>query len=42
MSQVFDDIMQGMDEAIAYTKGEQTGAVIHEVTPLDVKQIRFQ
>lgn len=40
MSQVFDDIMQGLDEAIAYSKGEKSKAIVHEVTPLDVKAIR--
>ena len=42
MSKVFDDIMQGLDEAVTFTKGDRTGAIIHEVTPLDVKNIRHR
>lgn len=39
---VFDDIMQGLDEAVEFTKGQQTGAIIHDISPLDVKGIRHQ
>ncbi|MGI9282156.1 MAG: NadS family protein [Endozoicomonas sp.] len=40
MNQVFDDIMQGLDEAVAFTRGNKAGAIVHEITPLDVKDIR--
>ncbi|MCW7555363.1 helix-turn-helix domain-containing protein [Endozoicomonas gorgoniicola] len=39
---VFDDIMQGLDEAVEFTKGKQSGAIVHDVSPLDVKDIRQQ
>ncbi|KEQ11271.1 DNA-binding protein [Endozoicomonas montiporae] len=39
---VFDDIMQGLNEAVEFTQGKQTGAIIHDVSPLDVKDIRQQ
>ena len=42
MSKVYDDIMQGLDEAVAFSKGETSGAVVHEITPLDIKNIRDQ
>ncbi len=40
MSELFDDVMQGLNEAISHTKGEKTGAIVHEISPLDVKAIR--
>lgn len=39
---VFDDIMQGLNEAVEFTQGQQVGAIIHDVSPLDVKDIRNQ
>jgi putative transcriptional regulator len=38
----FDGIMGGLVEALAFTKGEATGAIVHEVhlPSVDVKQIR--
>ncbi|OED44673.1 transcriptional regulator [Endozoicomonas sp. (ex Bugula neritina AB1)] len=42
MTKVFDDIMQGLDEAVAFSKGETSSAVVHEITPMDVKSIRNQ
>ena len=41
-SSVFDDIMQGLDEAVEFAQGKQSGAIIHDVSPLDVKGIRNQ
>ncbi len=40
MSDAFDSIQQGLLEAIEFTQGEQTEAIVHEFTPLDVKAIR--
>lgn len=40
MSQAFDSIKQGLDEALAFSKGKKGKAVIHEFTPVDVKNIR--
>lgn len=37
MSEVFDSIKKGLEEAIAYSEGRCPEAVVHEVTPLDVK-----
>ena len=39
---VFDDIMQGLGEAVEFTRGQQAGAIIHDVSPLDIKDIRQQ
>ena len=40
MSTIFDDIKAGLNEAIDYAKGETNGAVVHEITPVDIKAIR--
>ena len=40
MSSVFNSIKQGLDEAIEFSKGTVSKAVIHEFSPLDVKSIR--
>ena len=40
MTKAFDSIKQGLDEAIEFSKGKKTKAVVHEFTPLDVKKIR--
>jgi putative transcriptional regulator len=40
MSNAFESIKTGLEEAISHTKGEPIKAVVHEVTPLDVKAIR--
>ncbi|WP_252177505.1 helix-turn-helix domain-containing protein [Endozoicomonas sp. 4G] len=42
MKSVANSIIQGLEEAVAYTKGEDTGAIVHEMTPLDIKDIRQQ
>jgi len=40
MSNAFDSIKQGLDEAIAFSKGNKAKAVVHEFSPVDVKNIR--
>ena len=44
MTEVFDSVMSGLNEALAYARGEQTGAVVHriEVPQVDVAAIRAQ
>ena len=44
MTEVFDSVMSGLNEALAYSRGEQTGAVVHriEVPQVDVAAIRAQ
>ncbi|MCK5431701.1 MAG: helix-turn-helix domain-containing protein [Gammaproteobacteria bacterium] len=40
MSKAFDSIKQGLDEALEFSKGIKGKAVVHEFTPVDVKNIR--
>ena len=40
MSKAFDSIKQSLDEALAFSKGKKSKAVVHEFKPLDVKNIR--
>jgi putative transcriptional regulator len=40
MSKAFDSIKQGLDEALGFSKGKKEKAVVHEFTPVDVKNIR--
>jgi putative transcriptional regulator len=40
MSKAFDSIKQGLDEALGFSKGNKGKAVVHEFTPVDVKNIR--
>ena len=40
MSNAFDNIKQGLDEALAFSKGKKGKAVVHEFKPVDVKNIR--
>jgi len=42
MGKVFDSIKQGLDEAIEFSKGKHGKAVVHEFSPVDVKNIRAQ
>ena len=44
MTEVFDSVMSGLNEALAYARGEQTEAVVHriEVPQVDVAAIRAQ
>lgn len=40
MNEAFESIKQGLHEAVAFARGDQSGAIVHEFTPLDVKAIR--
>ncbi len=40
MGNAFTEISAGLSDAIAHAKGDDTKAVIHRITPLDVKAIR--
>ena len=40
MSKAFESIKQGLEEAIAFSKGKQGKAIVHEFSPIDVKNIR--
>jgi len=40
MSHAFDSIKQGLGEALEFSKGKQKKAVVHEFSPIDVKNIR--
>ena len=40
MSEVFESIMRGMNEAVDFLEGKDNGAVVTEIEPLDVKAIR--
>lgn len=44
MSKAFEQIMEGLNEAMAFARGENTGAVVHhiEVPTIDVAKIRAQ
>ncbi len=40
MSNAYKSIKKGLDEAIEYARGNKSKAIVHEFTPLDVKNIR--
>jgi len=42
MSEVYDSLMEGLNEALAFSRGEKTGAIVHqiEVPVVDVAAIR--
>jgi putative transcriptional regulator len=42
MSSAFSSIKQGLQEAIDYSEGKVKKAIVHEFSPLDVKQVRAQ
>jgi len=42
MSKAFDSIKKGLDEALEFSKGKNTKAVVHKFGPVDVKNIRAQ
>ena len=42
MSKAFESIKQGLDEALEFSKGKKTKAIVHELAPVDVKNIRAQ
>lgn len=31
MSEVYDSLMQGLTEALAFARGEKTGAIVHQI-----------
>ena len=41
MSNAYENIKKGLDEAIEHAKGNESKAIVHEFTPLDVKNIRL-
>lgn len=40
MSEIFDSIQKGLNEAVAFAKGEQAKAVVHDFSAIDVKNVR--
>ena len=40
MSEFYRSIKQGLDEAIAFSEGKCPQAVVHEFSPVDVKNVR--
>ncbi len=42
MSEVYESLMEGLNEALAFARGEKTGAIVHqmEVPTVDVAAIR--
>lgn len=40
MSKAFDSIKKGLNEAIDHAAGKPVKAVVHDLTPLDIKDIR--
>jgi putative transcriptional regulator len=40
MSSAFSSIKKGLEEALEFSKGNKTKAVIHEFTAVDVKDLR--
>jgi len=42
MSEVYDSLMEGLNEALAFSRGEKNGAIVHqiEVPVVDVAAIR--
>ena len=40
MTTAFNSIKQGLTEALEFSKGDNTKAIVHEFSPLDVKNIR--
>lgn len=40
MSNAFESIKQGLEEAVEFSKGKKGKAVVHEFSPIDVKNIR--
>ena len=40
MNSAFDSIKQGLEEAVEFSKGNKGKAVVHEFSPVDVKNLR--
>ncbi|WP_038249901.1 NadS family protein [Ghiorsea bivora] len=42
MNEAMNSIQQGLNEALNFAKGKQSKAVVHDFSPIDVKNIRTQ
>jgi len=42
MSEFFNSIKQGLDEAVEFSKNKTSKAIVHKFSPIDVKNIRAQ
>ncbi len=42
MNNTFDSIKQGLNEALEFSKDQKLKSVVHEFTPVNVKNIRSQ
>ncbi len=44
MSEAYDSLMEGLNEALAFARGEKTGAIVHHVAvpTVDVARIRAE
>ncbi len=42
MNEAMNSIQQGLNEALSFAKGKQNKAVVHDFSPIDVKNIRTQ
>lgn len=44
MSEVYDSLIEGLNEAIAFAEGKQTGARVHQIAvpTIDVAKVRAQ
>jgi putative transcriptional regulator len=40
MSEIANSIRKGLEEAVVYSKGKCPEAVVHEFSPIDVKNVR--
>lgn len=40
MNRSYESIKQGLDEAVAYAKGEKVKAIVHKFSGVDVKKVR--
>lgn len=41
MSNAFESIKHGLEEAVEFSKGKKGKAVVHEFSPIDVKNLRL-
>lgn len=40
MNSAFESIKQGLEEAVEFSKGKKGKAIVHEFSPVDVKNLR--
>jgi putative transcriptional regulator len=40
MSEAFQSIQRGLEEAIGFAQGQTNGAIVHEFAPLNIKAVR--